>query len=534
TAASAAMAEGLELASQRALLALEGLSVLSPLQVEANLRLDLPPASPSGEVPEFPRPGPRQLAARLGVEDIVAGRVSCDGLICSIVIERSASDGFLLFSERVEAPLDEPLALEAVMVGAIARAFPERRWRRGAKPAIEVSSADYRSLLDLRRSFEQGDAKADGGAALLEELATLMTRAPNFVDAPLLAARVARHRFFDSRLSQHMSQARALAERARQLSPADPRPLVELIDVESELGNVREARALLAELDAMQPGRVDVAIRRSVLLELEGKPQEALAAVRAIARSRPSTDSLRELGSLELRLGEIDAARATLLELLEGNPDSYAGQALLAELELTHGQADRASQLWETLAERSPSFANLSNWALANMLQGRYRDAEARLERAVELAPQSASAWINLADARQLAGRSGEAASLYARALQLAEEDPEPDSWRQLIVRAQALARLRRPGEAIETLQGALQKAPDNPEVAYVAALVHALLGEMASSEAQTRRALRLGVGERWFFFPAFAPLRSGDGPLPAAAPEVRGPEGFSLPREAD
>src|SRR5262249_32276042 len=117
-------------------------------------------------------------------------------------------------------------------------------------------------------------------------------------------------------------------------------------------------------------------------------------------------------------------------------------------------------------------------------------------------------AILNLADVETLLGHRAEGELLYRRVLELVSHDPTPDDWQILGAKAQAQAHLGRKTEAAATIQRAVVAAPDNPELAFDAALVYAVIGDTSSARANADRALDHGYNRRWFSLPWFDSLR--------------------------
>ncbi|HSS50512.1 MAG TPA: hypothetical protein VLX28_16370, partial [Thermoanaerobaculia bacterium] len=86
--------------------------------------------------------------------------------------------------------------------------------------------------------------------------------------------------------------------------------------------------------------------------------------------------------------------------------------------------------------------------------------------------------------------------------------DPAPDNWQLLSAKAQAQAHLGRRTEAAATIQQAMIAAPDNPDMAFDAALVYAVIGDTSSARASADRALGHGFNRHWFSLPWFGSLR--------------------------
>jgi tetratricopeptide (TPR) repeat protein len=92
--------------------------------------------------------------------------------------------------------------------------------------------------------------------------------------------------------------------------------------------------------------------------------------------------------------------------------------------------------------------------------------------------------------------------------LELVARDPAPEHWQVLASQAQALAHLGRKTEAVTAIQRAIVAGPNNPEVAYGASLVYAVVGDTTSALASVERALSLSYNRLWFTLPWFEPLR--------------------------
>src|SRR5262249_19171738 len=107
-------------------------------------------------------------------------------------------------------------------------------------------------------------------------------------------------------------------------------------------------------------------------------------------------------------------------------------------------------------------------------------------------------------------------------------QDPAPGFWQTLSIKAQAQAHLGLAPEAAASIQQAVVAAPDNPELAYEASLVYAVIGDSASALASAGRALASGFDRHWFTLPWFDPLRKDpafrkliETPGPTATPSV-------------
>jgi serine/threonine-protein kinase len=483
------MAAGLREALLRELAALDGVSPLTPEQVD-------------------PVPGsPMEVARAVAAEEVITSAIDCRADLCRVSLGRSlGKDGRSLWTRGFEVPADRPHLLVEAVRAHVREAYPDHRSLPGTA-RFEVSPEDYRRYLELLASHrsQRGTMPMD---VVLAELAAIRRRSPRFLDALLFESSLLRLRFTSGRDPADLERAFDLLRQARSLAPADPRPpsiLFEVALTGERLGLAEEA---LADLERLEPGDPAVDVARAQLLERRGKTAEALALMRQAVERRPSWYRLYRLAQLEYRLGEAAAARDHLEDLLIIFPGYFAAQSMLAQIELLSGDPRRAAELYTDLVRRSPQFPELVNLGLAQLLLGRYAEAEKRLRQAARLEADSSLVLLNLADAVLLQRRRGEAEAIYRHVLELTGRDPAAGSWQVLSMRAQALAHLGRRREAAEHAQRALLAAAGNPQAAYEVALVYTLVGDQASALANAERALEQGVEPVWFRAPWFAPLR--------------------------
>ncbi|MFN7962583.1 MAG: protein kinase [Thermoanaerobaculia bacterium] len=467
---------------------------------------------------EASKGSPAAVARAEAVGELLRSRIACQGQSCRVELERlRGADGSVVWASAFEIAPDDLFAAASATVAQLRRGYGDRPLRPGASELV-VASEDYQRFLSVQRRF-LSQPRSASLAELEEELEGILASSPRFLDGWLLAADVARFRYADSRDAEDLKRAFAHVAAARRIAPEDPQPLFALFDVAVTGEQLDQAEAALAELERLEPGDPRVLAQRGVLLERQGKPREGLALLRRAAERHPSWRRLYSLAGMELRQGEIVAARSHLDELLDRFPTSYQGRALLAQLELLNGSAEKAAELYAGISAEAPGVVPLSNLGLAQFLLGRYREARESFEKALALEPSNPFTALNLADAIWMLGERSEAEKHYTMVVGLTERAAEGD-WQTATTRAQALAHLGKKREAVAAAQAALRLAADNPQTAYEASLVYALVGDDSSALANAERALRNGVEGRWFELPWFDRLRQS-GELPALLAQV-------------
>jgi tetratricopeptide (TPR) repeat protein len=481
-------ASALHASSLRALASLQEVAVLSPGTQDAREATSV-----------------QQLSRLLAADEVLTSFLDCQTRCLAVLRRLRGSDGKLLDVQTFEVPLDDLHLLDTATSIYVKSGYADFRSRPNASP-LRVRGEDYERFLRVKRTWE--DQRPAELRPLIAELGEIRAGSPLFLDAYLLEADLARRRFFETREAADLDHALGLVDQARAFAPDDPLPLFTLFSIAMTAGRLDQAAEAVRELERRLPGDVRTLRHRALLIEQRGEGRQALELMLTVTARHPSADLLLDLASLEMRQAEISSARTTLEGLLRRVPGHLRGEKLLAQLELESGNPARAVELYVDLARRNPGFTELSNLGVAQMLLGRYGEAAASLRQAYALAPSSSAAALNLADAEMLRGRRTEAEALYRRTLELVEQDPAPTSWQTLTARAQALAHLGRTSEAATAIQQAVLAAPDDPQVAYYAALVHAVIGDTASALSNAERATGQGFEPRWFSSPWFDPLR--------------------------
>lgn len=258
-----------------------------------------------------------------------------------------------------------------------------------------------------------------------------------------------------------------------------------------------------------------------ILLEAEGRTSEARRQYgRALARAR-SIPTLARLAELERRQGNLDAAERLLREVLDHQPNEAAALAGMGQIALSRRDYARAVEHLSAALEAAPAadalrvplalahrglghheqarrllagrgtvgvtvadpelakVEDLRAGEVPNLLRGReafaagdYAAAVEAFADAVEAAPESVRARLNLAAALGEAGRTGEALDQLDAVL---ARDPRHAGAH--FNRGILLVRTGRDGPAVEALRQAARLDPADPEAPLQAAAALARLG---------------------------------------------------------
>lgn len=250
-------------------------------------------------------------------------------------------------------------------------------------------------------------------------------------------------------------EARQELERARQLAPANPLPLIQLVDID------------LGERD------FDGA-HRLVQDQLKATPNVALAHFLE--------------GKIWATEGKWDPAEASLTKALSLNPNFGDAYTLLASVYAASNKiADAARQL-EIVAARTPNNPRtLMSLAVLYEKLGDFDKAAERYEKLLEITPEFAPALNNLA-------------YLYIQQLH------QPDRAYQLAQKARALQpgdssiadtlgwvlyKKRDYKQAIPLFTEAVTKTPNDPEIQYHLGMCYYMMGNTDAARAAFEQALK-------------------------------------------
>ena len=159
------------------------------------------------------------------------------------------------------------------------------------------------------------------------------------------------HRFNES----HM-----MAEQLRVIQPGKIRPLELLVDTALELGDYKEAKKLLGELNLLDDTGFSAAARLAKLCIIEGKPDRAREQFEKGLTGSTGTEPENlawfhlQLGELAFKNGEWDFAEKHYSVAGEIWPEGYSVIDHIAELRGAQGKTQEAIALYERLVAKIP------------------------------------------------------------------------------------------------------------------------------------------------------------------------------------
>lgn len=248
--------------------------------------------------------------------------------------------------------------------------------------------------------------------------------------------------------------------------------------------------ASLAGAPAAAAGPVETRLRAEALMQ-EGRWQEARPMLEGLVAAIPTAEHTFRLGLCLLRLGEPERSAELLGSACAAEPDRHEWLDVWAESLAATGRADRAL----TALDRAIALADRPRYrydrAMCALDLGRPEIAEGDLQRAVELAPRSTPALLQLASLLAATGREAAARELVDRLLAL-----EPDHLEGHALAARLGLALGDPAAAAVHARRVLAAVPSHVAASYVLGRSLAALGDAAEAKRVLDRVRSLAAAE--------------------------------------
>ena len=361
-------------------------------------------------------------------------------------------------------------SLAALLLSISATATPAAAAASEPIPFPDTAQMEpaVREQLDaIRRRVEESPNATSfgecGTAYLVYDLAA--PAAACLRNAQRLAPGEPRWPYYLGRLLQargELDAARTALAQARALAPGEPAPVLQLGEAALEQGDLAAARAAFTAAALLAGAKAAATYGLGRVALQEGNAATAAAQLRAALALAPQSGAVRYALAMALRrLGRTDEARALLAAAGREpppHPDPWA-DALLALDRGARGHVARGTELLHA---------------------GRFPEAEAELRQALEAQPQDATAWQNLAVARERQGDLAGARAAYERTIELQPTAAVAQGNLGALVLGQGEVE-----SGIAWLEKSLANAPDAPGVQFnlaVALLQHGGAAERALS----------------------------------------------------
>ena len=438
-------------------------------------------------------------ARALGAAYLVDASVQRAGDDIRVNARLLSREGAVVWHDALEQPLSSIFDLQRKLSEAIAGGLQLRlsssdrsRLARPSTRNVAALEAYWRGRTLLEQADDPG--RLAGAVSALEQAIALDNR---FADAYAGLGEACWEQYSRTKDPTWADKAVKANEDALKIDPGRVPVLIGLAVAHQRTGRRDAAVTELHRAIGMQPTNDDAyRILGTVLGEL-GKSEEALAAFHQALTLRPTFSGNHEaLGRYLYQLGRFQEAIAALTKATDLNPSGAGGFQALGTVYQVIGDLPHARANYQRALQLAPNVLAYSNYGTACYWEGRYEEALAAYRHALELAPSDPFLHRNAGDTYMRLGDVDKARTSWGMAVSLGQQllAVNPRSTDALSELAINEVKLGRVGEAQEHLSKARALAPENPDVWYAQAVVHALAGRTADALSALQTALARGA----------------------------------------
>ncbi|MFN7936560.1 MAG: protein kinase [Bryobacteraceae bacterium] len=371
----------------------------------------------------------------------------------------------------------------------------------GSAAEVVDANASPRELVEQGKRlfghyYRPGNVDKAGAA-----FAAALKKDPAYAPAHVGMAEVYLRRNINGRDPQWVKLADQHAVKAVELNGSLASAQVVLAQVQAEKGDRKEALESLRKAVDLDPRSGDAFL---AMAKVQASERDVAAAKGSFAKALELGESNwyahMEAGVFYFRQGEYDAAQKVWARAGVLTPDNDLVWRNLSSLYLLQDRFDDAAAAIQKALELRPTSPHYSNLGYIRFFQGRYMDAIAPFEKAVELAPNRYLYWGNLGDAyRWTPGKEEKAREAFATALRLVRE-AMVSSPNDVDMRGSAAVYLAKSGEKTQALNevAAIEKLGKlGPGARFKLALASEIAGNRGQALRLLESALRDGYSVR-------------------------------------
>ncbi len=438
------------------------------------------------------------LAKDLGATYLVNGGVQASGDVLKVSLNLVRPDRTVAWGESVEGRFEHIFDLQSRLVSTLTSALETRvsaseRERMRAQPTTNSAalSAYWRGQALLERRDITGNIPA-AIAAFSDAIAL----DPKFALAHAALGTAYWAYYLETKAPEWTERAVNAGTAALRIDPNQPEVRYAVALTLAGRGRAAEAIDELHRALAMRPNYDDARRQLALILGRQGRVDEAITEYQKALALRPNSSSTYgSMGVMLFEAARYDAAIVAFTKFTELQPDNFMGFSQLGSVYHTLGKTDLALANYRRANALRNSAATLSNIGVVHHDRGEFAQAVEAYRQSLELRPNSATTTRNLGDALSRMGEQEEARRAYQRAAAMVEADLKvnPQDARLLATLAVYLTKAGDARRARARLAEALSRAPNDVDVLYRAAAIHAIDRQDDEAMRFLRRAVAAG-----------------------------------------
>ncbi len=482
-------AEGLAVEMHDALAGVEGLKVAAPL---------------SSTVATTQGTDVKALGRNLGVATVLDASVRREGKRVRINARLSdTATGFTLWSGSYDRQLSDVFATQVEIankvVQSLMRVLPRQRQAIEKRLTPTRNAAAFDAYLrGLKQLLHSGSDSNTRNAIAYFKQALSSDR--NFSRAQAGICRAEAADFIDRHDAAAFSRAQTSCERARAMDPELGEVNLALAELHQADGEYGKAVEYFTTAESDPASRPAAYVGIAIMHAQQGREAQALDYFNRALALRPGSARIHaQIGYQHFLAGRLPQAIASYRKAVELQPDDEALWSYLGGVYLTAGQVRDAEHALARSIAIKPGYAALTNLGEIKYLSGRYAEAAALQQRALQLDPSDHTTWGNLGQALLAnPATAAQAPAAFQQAVERAQRYIEIKSDDAKIIAALAWyhANLDQPALARQLLLRSEALGGEPGEVALYNAQTLVLLGDFQQARQRLDAARGAGIVE--------------------------------------
>ena len=456
---------------------------------------------PTSEIRRRKIADPAEALKELGATLAVKGSVQRDGravhLNVNLIDTRSMRQ---IGSAEVEDQAGDLATLQNEAVSRLARLMNlsvSAEMLRNTGGAVNPAAyEDYLKALGYMQRYDKPGNLDQAIAALGQSVRT----DPRFALGYAQLGEAYRMKYQVDSNANWLTEAEAYSSKAEELDPNIPSVYVTLGRLHDTAGKhdlalqeFQHALALNAKSPVALSGLARAYEHADRLADAEASYQKA------IALQPDDWDGYNNLALFYNRHNRNKEANRELRTAIELTPDNAQLYLNLAASDIDSGDValqEEAQQSLQKSIAISPSYPAYANLGILDIKQGRYADAAAATEKALQMDSNNYMVWSNLALAYEQLHEQAKAAAARKRSEMLAEEEVKrnPQDGTIPSVLATCYAQDGQSEKAVAHIRTALALAPGDPSVLQNVAEAYEVLGDRKQALDYIQQALKKGA----------------------------------------
>lgn len=442
----------------------------------------------------------QKVRDRLRVGRYVEGSVQMAGDQMRIIVQLVDSEtGFHVFSRSFDRPLegffDMRDEITELTVANVRVALPPETQ---LLPAADYEESDLSAYVLYRRGkeiYEQPRA-LDSIAEIIGYYEQALDIDPQYAaaHAGLCDAYVARYELSNS--ADDIESAENACASALASNPRLYMVHTALGELYRRTGHTVEAEEAFDEALTINPKDAQAMIGLSSVYARQRKYPEAEQLLHTAIATQPGNWlTINGLGTFLFSMGRYVEAANAYRQVVLLDPENYQARTNLGSALTMAGDFEAGKLVFEEALAIKEFRTAYSNLGVIYYYLGEFENSVATHRKAVELSPEEAVKWLNLADALFFSAQREEAATAFRRAADLAESRVavDPTDIDTIFTLAWAQQMLGESEKAKATVARGLTIAPKDPYGFYYDALINVRAGEHESALTSLRMALDNG-----------------------------------------